>query len=74
MVPFKLPTVVGGTSWHRLIDTNLVKVDELDIVKGEATTLEAGTFYDVTGRSLLLFELVRGDEYGTARAQRDAAL
>ena len=73
MVPFKLPTVVGGTSWHRLIDTNLEKVDDLSLARGETTMLETGTTYDVTGRSLLLFELVRGDEYGTARVERGAA-
>ena len=73
VVPFKLPTVVGGTSWHRLIDTNLGKVDDLKLESRTATTLEAGTFYDVTGRSLLLFELVPGEEYGTARVERGAA-
>ena len=74
VVPFTLPTVVGGTSWHRLIDTNLAMVDELDVSKSGATMLDAGASYDVTGRSLLLFELTRNQEYGTARAERGARL
>ncbi len=63
LVSFKLPSVVGGAYWTRQVDTNLPD-DE------GGTRLDFETTYDVTGRSLLLFELWRGTEYGTSRSER----
>jgi glycogen operon protein len=50
MVNFHLPEVVGGTSWIRLVDTNLASL-------AEEEEFEFGKQYAVTGRSFLLFEL-----------------
>jgi glycogen operon protein len=50
LVRFKLVDVPGGKGWHCLIDTNQPGLDETPIFK-------FGTDYEVTGRSLLLFEL-----------------
>ena len=61
-VGFHLPEVVGGQRWTRLIDTN-----QLDHV--EEPTFEFGSSYTVTGRSILLFELVMDPDYATARLQ-----
>ena len=52
VVKFKLPEVAEGQHWICLIDTNQPDPDE-------APTFDMGTEYDVTGRSLLLFELKR---------------
>jgi glycogen operon protein len=54
VVAFKLPEVVGGRDWQRLIDTNLPEKDEdpEDVVR-----FTFGQDYEVTGRSLLLFLL-----------------
>ena len=57
---FMLPEVVGGLAWTCSIDTN--QVGEPD-----AERLAFGTEYRVTGRSLLLFELVLDKEYAEAR-------
>ena len=55
VVLFTLPRVAAGRAWLRLIDTNLADVeDELDAVR-----LKFGHVYSVTGRSLLLFRLLR---------------
>ncbi len=60
-IPFKLPDVVGGLAWSPSIDTNQ---------EGEPAhaRFEFGTDYVVTGRSLLLFELVLDKEYAEARS------
>ncbi len=50
VVSFRLPSVVGGNTWHCLMDTNLP--DGL-----EAELFESGDDYLVTGRSVLLFAL-----------------
>ncbi|HEY8580688.1 MAG TPA: glycogen debranching enzyme GlgX, partial [Beijerinckiaceae bacterium] len=50
VVPFTLPEAVGGSSWVRLVDTNI----DLDQELAETAT---GETYEVTGRSLLLFIL-----------------
>ncbi len=50
MVNFRLPEVIGGTSWLRLVDTNLLPEDEDE-------HFSFGVDYAVTARSLLLFEL-----------------
>ena len=60
MVGFELPKVSGGHAWTRVVDTNLPDDDT-------ATRLEFGSVYDVTGRSLLLFELELELDYDTAR-------
>ena len=62
-VGFHLPEVVGGQRWTRLIDTN-----QLD--HAEEPTFEFGASYTVTGRSILLFELVMDPDYATARLER----
>jgi glycogen operon protein len=54
VVVFKLPEVVGGRGWVRLIDTNLP--DE-DVDAEEPVRLGFGHEYQVTGRSLLLLLL-----------------
>ncbi len=59
-VPFTLPTVPGGLAWVGTIDTNLE--DDADLPR-----VEFGTEYIVTGRSLLLFELVLDKAYIEAR-------
>ena len=51
VVPFRLPEVVGGQRWKRLIDTNHIESVEEPIFEFDVS-------YEVTGRSLLLFELV----------------
>jgi len=63
VVPFELPEVVGGLRWRRLIDTN-----QLD--SEDDPTFEFASSYEVTGRSLLLFELVMDRSYATARVER----
>jgi len=63
VVPFELPEVVGGLRWRRLIDTN-----QLD--SEDDPTFEFASSYEVTGRSLLLFELVMDRSYATARLER----
>jgi glycogen operon protein len=50
IVLFKLPEVVGGRGWECLLDTNQPDLDE--------ARFDFGHQYGVTGRSLLLFELV----------------
>ncbi len=62
-VGFHLPEVVGGQRWTRLIDTN--QLDHAD-----EPTFEFGATYTVTGRSILLFELVMDPDYATARLER----
>jgi len=59
-VPFTLPEVPGGVSWQCSIDTN-----QEDGPNG--TKFEFGTEYIVTGRSMLLFELVLDSAYTEAR-------
>jgi glycogen operon protein len=54
VVDFKLPEVVGGRDWLRLIDTNVPEADE---DPEEPVRLPFGDEYQVTGRSLLLFLL-----------------
>jgi glycogen operon protein len=50
VVPFTLPSALGGSRWVRLIDTN--------DPHGEALALrDFGHAYEVAGRSLLLFVL-----------------
>ena len=51
IVPFKLPEPPGGKAWTLLLDT--VRPDLPDDKR-----FEAGSMFDVTGRSLLLFQLV----------------
>jgi hypothetical protein len=58
--------VVGGREWRLLIDTNLT---DDDATGGEASFAFEHA-YSVTGRSLLLFELVLEPTYGIARTKR----
>ncbi len=66
-VGFHLPKVVGGHRWTRLIDTN-----QLDPAE-EEPTFEFGASYTVTGRSILLFELLMDPDYATARLEQASA-
>ncbi|WP_298965111.1 glycogen debranching protein GlgX [uncultured Methylobacterium sp.] len=50
VVQFRLPEVVGGDGWMRLLDTNLPDTQDL-------SRFDAGADYDVTGRSILMFVL-----------------
>ncbi|MEH3146176.1 MAG: glycogen debranching protein GlgX [Methylobacterium frigidaeris] len=50
VVQFRLPEVVGGDGWMRLLDTNLPDTQDL-------SRFGAGADYDVTGRSILMFVL-----------------
>jgi glycogen operon protein len=52
VVKFTLPKTIGGRGWILRVDTNLPEDDE-------ARTFRFGHEYEVTGRSLLLFELRR---------------
>ena len=52
VVPFTLPSVVGGTTWKLVVDTNFAEP--------AGGTFASGDVYEVTGRSLLLLELERG--------------
>ncbi|SEQ89010.1 glycogen operon protein [Azotobacter beijerinckii] len=55
-VEFHLPEVPEGSRWRRLVDTNQPTVEE--------DTFAFASRYGVTGRSLLLFELIRSDTPG----------
>jgi len=59
-VPFILPVVPGGLAWRCLVDTNQNHAPD-------GTQFEFGAEYIVTGRSLLLFELVLDSAYTEAR-------
>ncbi|MBV9782397.1 MAG: glycogen debranching protein GlgX [Acidisphaera sp.] len=50
VVHFKLPQVAGAQHWVSLFDTNVPDL-------GEGETFDIGETYEVTGRSMLLFEL-----------------
>ena len=50
VVNFRLPDVVGGVAWTRLVDTNVPDADPDE-------DFAFGVDYSVTGRSFLLFEL-----------------
>ncbi|MGB8480280.1 MAG: glycogen debranching protein GlgX [Acidobacteriaceae bacterium] len=54
LVKFALPECPGGDRWKLLIDTNLEGAATESI---EKEMFKSGDSYDVTGRSLLLFEL-----------------
>ena len=60
VVGFQLPRVPGGHAWTRIVDTNLPD-DEA------RPRCDFGDKYDITGRSLLLFELELEKDYQTAR-------
>jgi glycogen operon protein len=64
-ITFRLPEVVGGLGWTRLIDTNRPEPEG-------APHFEFTAEYEVTGRSLLLFDLQL--ELGYADARRAATL
>jgi len=54
LVKFTLPECPGGDTWKLLIDTNLEGAEAESI---EMEMFKTGESYDVTARSLLLFEL-----------------
>ncbi len=54
VVPFTLPTVPGGATWQRLLDTFKPEVE------AEPTAHSAGQAFDLSGRSLVLFVLQPG--------------
>jgi isoamylase len=56
MVGFTLPSVPGGDGWIRILDTNQPET-------GDGSAYAAGDTYDVTGRSVLLFELRPGTDF-----------
>ena len=59
-VSFKLPQVPGGQAWTCSVDTNQEGTPE-------QTRFEFGSYYVVTGRSFLLFELLLDSAYSEAR-------
>lgn len=67
VVGFTLPEVVGGTTWHCLMDTNLPEGVEIE-------SFETGQEYLVTGRSALLFALEPEDGDSIALRQTLRAL
>jgi isoamylase len=62
MVPFKLPKVAGGHAWRCVVDT-----DKPDQIEAASFTLE--DTYEVTGRSMLVFELKKEAGYQSAREE-----
>ena len=54
LVTFTLPECLGGDTWKLLIDTNM---EDAAAESVEKETFKTGESYDVTARSLLLFEL-----------------
>lgn len=67
VVSFSLPEVVGGTTWHCLMDTNLPEGVEIE-------SFDSGQEYLVTGRSALLFALEPEDGDSIALRQTLRAL
>ncbi|WP_265546332.1 glycogen debranching protein GlgX [Roseomonas mucosa] len=67
VVSFTLPQVVGGTTWHCLMDTNLPEGVEIE-------SFDSGQEYLVTGRSALLFALEPEDGDSIALRQTLRAL
>ncbi len=55
LVTFTLPKHPGGSAWSRLIDTNIL--EDTGEKSSAKETFATGESYDVTARSLLLFEL-----------------
>jgi glycogen operon protein len=55
VVKFTLPDVTGGEGWELLVDTNEPEQED-------TADFEVGAEYEVTARSLLLFELCRGED------------
>jgi isoamylase len=49
-VLFTLPEAPEGTGWQLVVDTNIPDIDDKGSFKAQAV-------YEVTGRSLLLFEM-----------------
>ena len=57
-VPFTLPETTGGDGWQRLLDTNLE-------LAGDEETLESGSAYKVSARSVAVFTLTTEASLGT---------
>ncbi len=67
VVEFILPEVIGGREWRLLVDTNLA-----DETMESEPLFAFDHGYEVTGRSLLLLELVLDPSYGSARTKQRA--
>ena len=67
VVNFKLPEVVGGKVWRRLIDTNQPDAEG-------SLQVETGENYQITARSVLLFALVMEQTQGVALRRASQAL
>ena len=67
VVSFRLPEVVGGSTWHCLMDTNLPGGLEAEL-------FGSGDEYLVTGRSVLLFALEPDEGHSIALRQATRAL
>ena len=64
LVRFALPSCVECSRWSRLFDTNDAALPE--------ESFEIGAVYEVTGRSMLLFERVPGADKGAKTAPKAA--
>ncbi|HEY6430894.1 MAG TPA: glycogen debranching protein GlgX [Acetobacteraceae bacterium] len=67
VVKFRLPEVVGGSQWRRLLDTNVPDADG-------SLRVKSGDEYEVTGRSLLLFAVDRDQQPSVALRRARQAL
>ncbi len=67
VVNFKLPEVVGGKVWRRLIDTNQPDAEG-------SLQVKTGENYQITARSVLLFALVMEQTQGVALRRASQAL
>ncbi|HYE50097.1 MAG TPA: glycogen debranching protein GlgX, partial [Azospirillaceae bacterium] len=67
MVPFTLPEVAGGSTWHLLLDTNIPEAEDVG-------RFETGDTYQVTGRSVLMFALEPDGKVSTALGRAADAL
>jgi glycogen operon protein len=65
VVRFELPAIVGGIGWDLVIDTNQPDA--------ERQPFDIGHVFEVTGRSLLLLELIRETPGDHAEAAKESA-
>ena len=65
LVKFALPSCVECSSWRRLFDTNDAALPE--------ERFEIGAVYEVTGRSMLVFERVAGEKKAARTAAKPKA-
>ncbi len=67
VVKFKVPEVVGGRAWRRLIDTNMPEAEA-------SLSVHSGDEYEVIGRSVLFFVLESEHSPGVALRRARQAL